>query len=265
LYKQLDKQLETRYLEDLALIQSFSRSPEAIVPLDKSSKQKRSGSLSAQGHPLHPPIQVEKKTRSRSPNPSRSVPVTPFGPFDMSSSRKTFTYLIATLNSSHPDHDFSNILHPSDFYREKSPSNIFISLTTYLSASSPPTSDQVGGLKQLETVLENEMGLSGNGQVDVWSLRDDEIRTRLFSDLFPSGTIWSAMYFIFSKKLKRVAYLRFWGVGRHSRLRTRNISDLWEDDSLADSRSGFGYDDYWRNDKNKTVDEEGVFAAELDV
>lgn len=44
----------------------------------------------------------------------------PFGPLSESRSRRTFAYLIATLNASHPDYDFSNILRASDFRKERS-------------------------------------------------------------------------------------------------------------------------------------------------
>ncbi|KAI5300800.1 RNA polymerase III-inhibiting protein maf1 [Ascosphaera atra] len=44
----------------------------------------------------------------------------PFGPLSEHSSRRTYAYLIATLNASHPDYDFSHLLRPSDFRREKS-------------------------------------------------------------------------------------------------------------------------------------------------
>lgn len=44
----------------------------------------------------------------------------PFGPLSQVSSRRTFAYLIATLNASHPDYDFSHNLRPSDFRKERS-------------------------------------------------------------------------------------------------------------------------------------------------
>ena len=50
-------------------------------------------------------------------NLSRS---SPFGSLSQVSSRRTFAYLIATLNASHPDYDFSHILRPSDFRKERS-------------------------------------------------------------------------------------------------------------------------------------------------
>src|ERR1700712_4790724 len=43
-----------------------------------------------------------------------------FGPMSQVPSRRTFAYLIATLNASHPDYDFSHILRPADFRKERS-------------------------------------------------------------------------------------------------------------------------------------------------
>lgn len=43
----------------------------------------------------------------------------PFGPLSQVSSRRTFAYLIATLNASHPDYDFSHVLRPADFLWER--------------------------------------------------------------------------------------------------------------------------------------------------
>lgn len=50
-------------------------------------------------------------------NLSRS---SPFGPLSQVSSRRSFAYLIATLNASHPDYDFALITKPSDFSKERS-------------------------------------------------------------------------------------------------------------------------------------------------
>lgn len=39
----------------------------------------------------------------------------PFGPLSQPKSRRTFAYLVATLNASHPDYEFSDIVRPTDF------------------------------------------------------------------------------------------------------------------------------------------------------
>src|SRR5271156_5048584 len=64
-------------------------------------------------HSLSPP---QAHQLASSLNLSRS---SPFGNLGMISSRRTYAYMIATLNASHPDYDFSHVLRPSDFKREK--------------------------------------------------------------------------------------------------------------------------------------------------
>src|ERR1700750_3121900 len=64
-------------------------------------------------HSLSPP-QVHMMADSL--NLSRS---SPFGNLGMISSRRTYAYLIATLNASHPDYDFSHTLRPVDFKKER--------------------------------------------------------------------------------------------------------------------------------------------------
>ncbi|KAF3932427.1 hypothetical protein ABW20_dc0102683 [Dactylellina cionopaga] len=43
----------------------------------------------------------------------------PFGPLDQRGSRKIYSYLLATLNASHPYHEFSAIVRPDHFSRER--------------------------------------------------------------------------------------------------------------------------------------------------
>ncbi|KAK7965146.1 hypothetical protein PG988_010150 [Apiospora saccharicola] len=85
LYKSIDKSLESRH--------------EALLKFGAS---------------LSPP---QREQMAASLNLSRS---SPFGSMSEISSRRTFAYLIATLNASHPDYDFSHVLRPADFRREKS-------------------------------------------------------------------------------------------------------------------------------------------------
>ncbi|KAI5281532.1 RNA polymerase III-inhibiting protein maf1, partial [Ascosphaera aggregata] len=67
--------------------------------------------LSASLSPPHATTAAESLNLARS---------SPFGSMSEHSSRRTYAYLIATLNASHPDYDFSHLLRPSDFKREKS-------------------------------------------------------------------------------------------------------------------------------------------------
>lgn len=46
---------------------------------------------------------------SPSPSVAESIASSPFGPMSETSSRKTFIFLVATLNASFPDYDFTNV------------------------------------------------------------------------------------------------------------------------------------------------------------
>ncbi|KAL0954746.1 hypothetical protein HGRIS_003698 [Hohenbuehelia grisea] len=61
----------------------------------------------------------------------REAEMTPFGPIDKSSSRKTLYLLIATLNIAFPDHEFSDV-RPGQFNKEQSGASVLNSLSTTL-------------------------------------------------------------------------------------------------------------------------------------
>ncbi|KAL9122624.1 MAG: hypothetical protein Q9187_000815 [Circinaria calcarea] len=170
---------------------------------------------------LSPP---QASSAAASLNLSRS---SPFGSLSQISSRRTFAYLIATLNASHPDYDFSHILQPSDFRREKSLKSVINTLDTTLynlrprqsssipngpphwssdiSAVGPPTP---GGSPlwnpRMWRVIDNEMSLK---DCSIYSYSPEE-------DLYDieEGAIWSFNYFFFNKARKRVCYIYLRGL-----------------------------------------------------
>ena len=77
--------------------------------------------------------------QSSGPSPLNLARPSPFGPLSQISSRRTFAYLIATLNASHPDYDFSHILRPADFRKERSLKTVIntIDSTLYLQYPDP--------------------------------------------------------------------------------------------------------------------------------
>lgn len=147
----------------------------------------------------------------------------PFGPLSQISSRRTFAYLISTLNASHPDYDFSHILRPSDFRMEQnlrtvmniidstlnnlrpSPSRSFHlpSQLAYGSVSSQTATNQTWG-PHMWTHIDNEMELK-DCCIYAYEPEEDPYEGE-------EGTIWSLNYFFFNKQLKRVAYLYVRGV-----------------------------------------------------
>jgi hypothetical protein len=205
-------------------------------------------------------------------NLSRS---SPFGPLSEVSSRRTFAYLIATLNASHSDYDFSHILRPADFRRERSLKGVIGSVdstlynlrpsigmaphvppqTSYATTSSGPATSQAWG-PQMWSMIDKEMTLK-ECTIYCWAPPDDPFDG-------DEGSIWSLNYFFFNKERKRIAYIYLRGVPVMSHSPSgRAIS----------KRSAAGYDAgankrarYWLGDQaanitnDEDVDEDGAAA-----
>ncbi|KAL9101570.1 MAG: hypothetical protein Q9163_003170 [Psora crenata] len=148
----------------------------------------------------------------------------PFGPLSQISSRRTFAYLIATLNASHPDYDFSQLLRPSDFRREKSLKKVMNTLDTTLYNLRPrhaaPIPDEpphwstdptpnilpapIGPEKwnpRMWSLIDKHMSL---GECSIYCYAPEEDPFSVSED---EAAIWSFNYFFFNKARKRVCYL----------------------------------------------------------
>lgn len=172
-------------------------------------------------------------------NLSRS---SPFGSLSQVSSRRTFAYLIATLNASHPDYDFSHNLRPADFRKERSLKAVINTIdstlynmkpsagmhshvppqTSYTTSSSPPPSQPWG--PQMWSNIDKEMTLK-ECTAYCWSPPDEPFDGE-------EGSIWSLNYFFFNKERKRVTYLYVRGVPQTPRFRAGSLT----------KRSASGYD-----------------------
>jgi hypothetical protein len=163
---------------------------------------------------------------TREGSPSRRIDLSrssPFGPLSQHTARRTFAYLIATLNASHPDYDFSHLLRPSDFRREKSLRHVMNTLDTTLYSLRPrPTSNASLGIPTYWTSIAASAPavVATNGESwnpRKWRLIDKEMSLKDCSiyayvpDEDPydgdEGAIWSFNYFFFNKARKRVCYL----------------------------------------------------------
>lgn len=214
------------------------------------------------GASLSPP---QRSSMAASLNLSRS---SPFGSLDEVSNRRTFAYLIATLNASHPDYDFSHVLRPADFKRERVLRQVMGHIDSTLSSVRP-------NANFLDTAVPRSSPGSFNTGVSIappwgpqmWSMIDKEMGLKdctVFSyqpadDPFDEeeGAIWALHYFFFNKALKRVCYLYVRGVPvmshsprqlPHSALSRRGtLSGLGDedlDDLGANKRAR-----YWLGDK----------------
>lgn len=133
-----------------------------------------------------------------------------FGPLSELSSRRTFAYLIATLNASHPHYDFSHVLRPGDFKRERNLRRVMVNLDSILQNVRPGPE-----AASFDSSMGSELNSVWGPQC--WSLIDKEMRLNectIFSyrpdpDPFEEdeSAIWAVHYFFFNRALKRVAYL----------------------------------------------------------
>ncbi|KAL8824488.1 MAG: hypothetical protein Q9170_008136 [Blastenia crenularia] len=147
----------------------------------------------------------------------------PFGPLSQTSARRTFAYLIATLNASHPDYDFSHLLRPSDFRREKSLRHVMNTLDTTLYSLRPRTTSNASlGIPTYWTSIASSAPALVSASGDCWNPRkwrliDKEMSLKDCSiyayvpeeDPYDGdeGAIWSFNYFFFNKARKRVCYI----------------------------------------------------------
>ncbi|GKT90569.1 mitogen-activated protein kinase maf1 [Colletotrichum tofieldiae] len=124
-----------------------------------------------------------------------------FGPLSELSSRRTFAYLIATLNASHQHYDFSHVLRPGDFKKERNLRRVMGNLDSILQNVRPHVEARpIEQATSSETKpIDKEMRLNEctvfSYNPDVDPFEEDE------------SAIWAAHYFFFNRALKRVAYL----------------------------------------------------------
>ncbi|KAG8626591.1 hypothetical protein KVT40_005536 [Elsinoe batatas] len=262
------------------------KSIENTLESQHESLVRLSASLSPVQHPVDgkqrkdtPPIQMPQIDLSRD---------SPFGPLSKISARRTFAYLIATLNASHPDYDFSNILRPSDF-RKTSGTAIRKSVDSTMAHLRPRRMTTTAH----RTFITNSAPGAPSGEImwsdAMWSLMDQEMSLRECEkyvwdpedDPFEEeSSLWSQHYFFFNKDKKRVCYLHFgaFSVISHSPIRTilpaRATSMPRNNVSIADGAGkraqywlGHSVDDEevdssWREDDD--MYDEGEYTEDLD-
>jgi len=156
---------------------------------------------------LYKEIEHQFVELSKSPKASDGdLSVSPFGPLTASASRKTFIYLIATMNASYCDYDFSNAT-PEQFRKEPNRHIIMNSINTTLAVVVPDYNNTVKD--QLWSAIDMEVDLK---KADIYSYISD-----LTSDPFTEdGVIWNFNYFFYNKALKRIILFKCRSVSKSS-------------------------------------------------
>lgn len=210
LYKNIENSLEVEYENLVRLSASLSPPYRTASEDGKAGEKGRRSSRSKRGHSVSVP-EIDLSRAS------------PFGPLSSITSRRTFAYVIATLNASHPDYDFSHALKPADFHKEKSLRSVMLNVDSTLHNLRPkviPYSPNTY-LAPPSAILSNSALLLNSSGTEVWSpkmwaLINEEMdltQCEKYSftpedELFDgeAGAIWSMHYFFFNKEKKRVCY-----------------------------------------------------------
>jgi hypothetical protein len=206
--------------------------------------------------------------------------VSPFGNMGMVSSRRTYAYLIATLNASHPHYDFSHVLRPSDFKREKRLRQVMNTIDTTMYNLRP---------RPMNNYAKDSAGVNATQPYwgpGMWRLIDQQMSLRECSvyryapeDMDPfeddeEGSIWSMNYFFFNKARKRVCYLYLRGISvlavpsvetpkspfRSKRFAEDDI-DGWLTPDLGASKRA----KYWLGDREDVEIEDDVMSEEPEI
>lgn len=184
----------------------------------QQSLQTQHDNLIKFGKSLSPP---QRESIAETINFERS---SPFGSLNEKANRNTYAYLIATLNASHPDYDFSNVLRPDDFKREKELRRVMAHIDSTLQSVRPNSSYLDVTIPRMGSspAAASSFGSSGLAMSPVWGpamwasidkemdLKDCSIFSYQPVDApfdEEEGAIWALHYFFFNKTLKRVCYL----------------------------------------------------------
>jgi hypothetical protein len=135
-----------------------------------------------------------------------------FGNLITPSNRRTYAYLIGTLNASHPDYDLSNVLRPQDFCRERDVQDAINEIDAKV----------LGQDKYYwQTGVVSSRSRTQWGY-DKWLMIDEEMTLRECEvyNFCPAENpfdgdgvpLWSLHYFFFNRAKKRVCYLQVRGI-----------------------------------------------------
>lgn len=197
----------------------------------------------------------------------------PFGPLKNTTTRKTFAYLIAILNSTYPDHDFTNLQPTAEnFHKINSAedlihkfNNIMVSLgkkedllnwiwdtvNAYMefipskSYVSTPNSSRKNSMLQSSSSMPRRFSNSSaresppvhanmHENCQIYEFQPSD--QSILEDLnYPCQTMWSCYWFIYNKKKKRVSFIYL------NALNKSHFSGLNNDLNMSSNEKGSGH------------------------
>lgn len=229
------------------------------------------------------------------------VDESPFGPLKNATTRKTFAYLIAILNSTYPDHDFLNLQPTTEnFHRIPDAedlinkfNNLLISLgkkettlnwiwdTMNVYMDILPSKTSSPSLGAQPTSRKNSIGGSlprNSGEVP--SAVFDNCQIYLFEPLdesilddlnYPYQTMWLYYWFIYNKKKKRVSFIYLTAINKiHYSLVNQNNGGVDRNDSSKvingeDEEEQDGYLAEYLDENAVDDDDDGDIVGDLEI
>ncbi|KAL0478403.1 hypothetical protein AKO1_008621 [Acrasis kona] len=242
--KRIAQELEKNYQAMKKEPGTLARSYESTTATMKSSsrpivkKEQTKNSFSYEEHQKRTPL--SPALRPPCPHDFSNNHVDPFG--DSKQKRKTFSDLIATLNTSYPDYDFTEVK-PADFTNEQNfqqvMNNVNMSLREVISGEQ---------LTRLWSIIEMVVGVADS---DIYSYVAD-INQDADSDplALGEGKIWTWNYFFHNKKQSRLILFTCHAKSKNSLKGSRTYRGLDYDTSYSNTKnigvhySSTGYDSY---------------------
>lgn len=205
----------------------------------------------------------------------------PFGPLKNSSTRRKFAYLIAVLNTTYPDHDFSNLQPTTEnFHKVDSPevlinrfNNIMVSLgkkeellswiwdivNVYMDMVPQRSPSLPSSNSRKNSLINALLAASPKGELQSHALEHcckiyefQPSDQSILEDLnHPFQTMWSYYWFIYNKKKKRVCFLYLTAINRIHFSQISNNGQLLrgnERDGIRDKISDEPYSDYYMDE-----------------
>lgn len=167
-------------------MKATSTDKRALKTLQKTIKSRYDLDVRA-SHSISPPTSPDDITTT-----NIALLSSPFGMLNDPAALRTFASLLDTLNSSHRDHDFHNLLRPWDFRRERSLQRAITDIDTTIFNLGRPS------LTGFWEKIDAEMNLK-NCKVFSYRPEDDPFGEE--------GALWTVNYFFVSKERKRVCYV----------------------------------------------------------
>ncbi|KAG2208167.1 hypothetical protein INT46_005842 [Mucor plumbeus] len=167
-------------------------------------------------------------------SPDELQVISPFGRLTEAAPRKTFFYLLATLNAAFPEHDFEDV-RPDQFLKLPSVEMVMNSVNTTLFNLG---NDVIVNQYRLWDVLDEIVQLN---DCDVYTYNPDVDDDPMNEE---EGYLWSMNYFFFNRKLKRMIFFSCKSESMNAPIaEEEGINDDDEDDDIENGEKLRRYQD----------------------